>query len=136
VNRQRRESLADYVKRTRTGARLSLSDVERQSSRSGHKIAGSYVSRIENGVARNPSKDKLVSLAKGLGVSEEEVFAVARGKSLEEPSAREQKLLAYFRELPRERQEDFMRIIQTLHREHSAKPASTDKNLSRTRRRA
>lgn len=127
MNRQRREPLADYVRRVRTGARLSLLDVERQSARSGHKIAGSYVSRIENGVARNPSKDKLVGLAKGLGVSEEEVFAVARGKSLDEPSAREQKLLAYFRELPRERQEDFIRIVQTLHRKHSAKPASPDK---------
>lgn len=99
----------------------------RGSVRSGHKIAGSYVSRIENGVARNPSKDKLVGIAKGLGISEEGVFAVARGKSLDEPTAREQKLLAYFRELPRERQEDFIRIVQTLHRKHSAKPVSPDK---------
>jgi len=73
--------LADYVKRIRNSARLSLLDVERQSAHSGYKIAGSYVSRIENGVARNPSKDKLIGLAKGLGVPEEELFAVARGKS-------------------------------------------------------
>jgi len=119
VNRQRRESLADYVKRIRNSARLSLLDVERQSARSGYKIAGSYVSRIENGVARNPSKDKLIGLAKGLGVPEEEVFAVARGKSLDEPTAREQRLLSYFRELPRERQDNFMRIAHTLHREHA-----------------
>src|SRR5204862_8099122 len=70
-------------------ARLSLLDVERQSARSGYKIAGSYVSRIENGVVRNPSKDKLIGLAKGLGVPEEEVFAVARGKSLDEPRSEE-----------------------------------------------
>jgi transcriptional regulator with XRE-family HTH domain len=127
VNRQRKESLADYVKRIRNGARLSLSEVGRQSARSGYKIAGSYVSRIENGIARNPSKDKLLGLAKGLGVPEEEVFAVARGKPLEEPIAREQKLLAYFRELPRERQEDFMHIVEVLHRRHSAKPRSPDK---------
>ncbi len=68
-----------------------------------------------------------MGLARGLGVPEEEVFAVARGKSLEEPSAREQKLLAYFRELPRERQEDFMRIVKTLHSEHSVKPANHEK---------
>ena len=119
MNRQRRESLADYVKRIRNSARLSLLDAVRQSARSGYKIAGSYVSRIENGVVRNPSKDKLIGLAKGLGVPEEEVFAVARGKSLDEPTAREQRLLSYFRELPRERQDDFMRIVHTLHREHS-----------------
>jgi hypothetical protein len=68
-----------------------------------------------------------VGLAKGLGVSEEEVFAVARGKSLDEPTAREQKLLAYFRELPREHQEDFIRIVQTLHRKHSFRLVSPDK---------
>jgi transcriptional regulator with XRE-family HTH domain len=126
--------LADYVKRIRNGARLSLSDVERQSARSGYKIAGSYVSRIENGVARNPSKDKLVGLARGLGAPEEEVFAVARGKSLEEPSAREQKLLAYFRELPRERQEDFMRIVKTLHSEHSVGQIPSDKKRTKSKK--
>lgn len=128
MNRQRKESLADYVKRIRIGARLSLSEVGRQSARSGYKIAGSYVSRIENGIARNPSKDKLLGLAKGLGVPEEEVFAVARGKSLEDPSAIEQKLLAYFRELPRERQEDFMRIVEALHRRHSVKALNPRQN--------
>lgn len=88
MNRQRKESLADYVKRIRNGARLALSDVERQRARGDYKIASSYVSRIENGIARNPSKDKLLGLAKGLGVAEDEVFAVARGKPLEEPIAR------------------------------------------------
>ena len=105
------------MKRIRNHARLSLSDVERQSAHGGYKIAGSYVSRIENGVARNPSKDKLIGLAKGLGMPEEEVFVVARGKSLDESTAREQRLLSYFRELPRERQDDFMPIAQTLHRQ-------------------
>ena len=134
MNRQRRESLADYVKRIRNGARLSLSDVERQSARGGYKIAGSYVSRIENGVARNPSKDKLMGLARGLGVAEEELFAIARGKSLDEPTAREQKLLAYFRELPRDRQEDFMRIAQTLHREHSVSDMSSDRKRLKSKK--
>jgi len=67
-------------------------------------------------------------------VPEEEVFAVARGKPLDEPSAREQRLLSYFRELPRERQDDFMRIAQTLHREHSVKALNPQKNkLTRSR---
>jgi transcriptional regulator with XRE-family HTH domain len=56
----------------------------RSKARSGYEIAGRYVSRIENGIARDSSKDKLIGLAKGLGVPEEEVFAVARGKSLDE----------------------------------------------------
>jgi len=38
---------------------------------------------------------------------------------LDEPTAREQRLLSYFRKLPRERQDDFMRIAHTLHRKHA-----------------
>jgi len=96
-------------------------------------------------------------LAKGLGVPEEEVFAVARGKTFwsagtchrfvrrldYEPcqeavtSPRTPKYItgncemtysSYFRELPRERQDDFMRIAHTLHREHSVKALSPQKN--------
>jgi hypothetical protein len=62
-------------------------------------------------------------------VPEEEVFAVARGKSLDAPSTREQKLLTYFLELPNERQEDLMRIAQTLHREHSITPSHLRKQI-------
>lgn len=79
MDKQRNETLADYVRRIRLEKDLSLLDVYRQS---GRRIAGSYVSRIENGLAKNPSPEKLVALAKGLGVSEDELFAIARGKSL------------------------------------------------------
>jgi hypothetical protein len=34
------------------------------------------------------------------------------------------RLLSYFRELPRERQDDFMRIAQTLHRQYAVKHAA------------
>ena len=85
-------------------------------------------------MARNPSKDKLIGLAKGLGVPEEEVFAVARGKSLDEPTAREQRLLSYFSELPRERRDDFMRIAHTQHREHSVKALNPQKSKSRDKK--
>ncbi|HEX8746842.1 MAG TPA: helix-turn-helix transcriptional regulator [Pyrinomonadaceae bacterium] len=81
-----KEDLADYVRRVREGKRMSLTDVEKQSERAGNKIAGSYVSRIENRHQRPEgiSSDKLDALAKGLGVPPEEVFAVARGESPKE----------------------------------------------------
>jgi transcriptional regulator with XRE-family HTH domain len=78
VNRER-ETLADYVRRVREEKGLSLNQVR---IRSGYQIANSYISRIENGEVTNVGLDKLRSLAKGLNVSEEEVFAVARGKAL------------------------------------------------------
>jgi transcriptional regulator with XRE-family HTH domain len=73
------ESLADFVRRVRSEKGFSLSDVRRNS---GLQIANSYVSRIENGEVTNVTPEKLKALAKGLKVSEDEIFAIARGKPL------------------------------------------------------
>jgi transcriptional regulator with XRE-family HTH domain len=75
------ESLADFVRRVRNDKKLSLMKVRVQS---GYELATSYISRIENGQVTNVGLEKLRALAKGLGVSEDEVFAVARGKSLQQ----------------------------------------------------
>ncbi len=92
-----RPDLATYVKRIRTEKRLSLKAVERQSGRRGNKIASSYVSRIENGVAdpTGITPKKLEALALGLDVPEADIFAIARGQvppidenSLEEKAVR------------------------------------------------
>jgi transcriptional regulator with XRE-family HTH domain len=73
---EKREDLADFVKRTRKEKGLSLADVAR---RSGGEIAKSTISQIENRYGLNVTKDSLKALAIGLGVPEEAVFAVARG---------------------------------------------------------
>ena len=75
------ENLASYVKRVRSEKGLSTTDVERQSRHGGAKgISDAYVTRIENGYVTNVSPAKLSALARGLQVSEDEIFAVARGK--------------------------------------------------------
>lgn len=79
-----KEDLADYVKRIRREKGLSLKDVVRRSE---GRISNGYVSQIENRYYINPTRDKLIALAKGLGVTEDEIFAVARGKSLDEVEA-------------------------------------------------
>lgn len=71
------ESLADYVRRIRNEKGLSLVDV---SARSGGAVGRTHINRIENGFTTNPSPRKLRALAVGLGVPEEELFAVARGR--------------------------------------------------------
>lgn len=76
VNMEQVESLADLVRRVRREKKLSLNDVVRQS---GGRIANSHVSRIENGFATNVTPEKLCALAAGLQVSEDDVFAAARG---------------------------------------------------------
>ena len=116
------ETLAEFVRRVRSEKNLSLSDVERQSARHGPKIAKSYVSRIENGHNDNPGPEKLKALARGLDVPEEEIMAVAFGRSPKSPAeARELKMLGYFRELPGDRQDDVIRMTKALHAAHSKK---------------
>lgn len=80
-NKPKKEDLADYVKRIRREKGLSLKEVV---LRSEGRISNGYISQIENRYYINPTRDKLTALAKGLGVSEDDVFAVARGKSLDE----------------------------------------------------
>lgn len=81
VNKKRDESLSDFVRRVRNEKGYSLDKVQQLSLNS---INASYVSRIENGQVLQESitAKKLRALAKGLGVPEEEIFAVARGKTL------------------------------------------------------
>jgi transcriptional regulator with XRE-family HTH domain len=92
---QKIESLADYVRRVRSEKRYSLPEVER---RSGGLISNAYVSRIENGQAVNPTPEKLKALAKGLGVSEEEIFNVARGKRVPTPTLNDEIRALFFDE--------------------------------------
>lgn len=83
------ERLSDYIARILNERRLTSYDVQ---TRSGNEIGQSYVVKLKNGDITNPSAQKLKALAKGLGVSEDELFAIARGKS-ETPADFEQKLL-------------------------------------------
>lgn len=126
-----RETLADYVRRVRHEKSLSLGDVKRAA---GGQIASSHVSRIENGDTRNITVDKLVALARGLQTPADELFAVARGVPLNEPDAQATLLLALFYQLPEDRRGDVMRIVKTLHKEHSVKPADVRAIAKRKRR--
>lgn len=107
-----RETLADYVRRVRNEKRLSLREV---SLRSGGQIANSHISRIESGEARGVSVDKLRSLAKGLGVPEDELFSIARGRStIGDLSPEEWRIVHYYRSLPFERQLDLVSYSEML----------------------
>lgn len=114
------ETLPDYVRRIRGERGLSCVDVQRKSARAGRKIAASYVNRIENGVAKRPSNDRLLALAHGLGVPEEELLAVARGAVPgRREDAQEMRLAMMFRELPEDRQRDVLNMVEAFHREHA-----------------
>lgn len=122
VDKKQPESLADYVRRVRIHEKdLSLSEVERNAHAAGHEIAGSYVSRIENDLIANVSPEKLRALAAGLKVPEDEVFAIARGKSTAngELSFDESRILDYYRALPSERKADTMAFVELMYHMHA-----------------
>jgi transcriptional regulator with XRE-family HTH domain len=131
VNRKQPEGLADYVRRVRFEKGFSLLDVQRNSR---NQIAGSYVSRIENGIADadGVTPKKLQALAVGLQVSEEEIFAVARGKSLAAPEAFDSEIYVMFRgfdELSDEDKADLLSTIRMLAAEvQRRRPRKTAEN--------
>lgn len=80
VMRQSREFLADYVKRIMAEKGLSH---RRVAALSGGTISHSTVADIASSQRFNPNVETIVGLAKGLGVSPDEVFRVARGMGIE-----------------------------------------------------
>lgn len=121
------ETLADYVRRVREEKGLSLNQVR---IRSGYQIANSYISRIENGEVTNVGLDKLQSLAKGLDISDEEMFAVARGKSTSgDFQLKELRLLEYFRALTEDRQDDVLAHVELAYKRHSGEGGGRNTSL-------
>lgn len=111
-----KETLAEFVMRTRNERGMSCADVERQSARYGKKIAASYVNRIENGLKVRPTADRLQALARGLGVPLDELWAYATGQTPgSSDKAEEQRLVMMFRDLPDEKRADFLRMMEALH---------------------
>jgi len=116
------ESLADFVSRVRNSKGLSLLDVEKQSARRGHRIAGSYVSRIENGHKKNLTKKTIVALACGLGEPEAVITAVWMGRSTgKNEDSRDVQLLAHFHELSDEYKDNLLKIARLFNAEHGAR---------------
>lgn len=124
------EDLADFVRRARNEKGLSLRDVE---NKSGGAISKGYVGQIENRsvLGQSVTPQKLRALARGLGVSEDEVFAKARGKSLSAPEAFDSEVYVMFRgfdELSDEDKADLLGTVRMLAAEvQRRRPKTTSK---------
>jgi len=105
-------SLADYVRCVRNKKNLSLAQI---SARSHGRIGKTHINRIENGTVARVSLIKLRALALGLDVPEDDLIAVAQGKPPRTGATRsEVDLLACFRQLSADRQEDVVVMLQAL----------------------
>lgn len=90
--------LSDYVRQIMRDKGLGGTAIQRNSH---GRITQGYVNDIISEKATNPSVEKLKALALGLGVSEEEVFRVARGLPIDDNYRAEgDKILAIFSDLP------------------------------------
>jgi transcriptional regulator with XRE-family HTH domain len=76
------ETFADYVRRVANEKGLTYREVARRGG-----ISSPSISDIISGKTIHVKASTITSLAKGLGVSEEEVFAAYSGKSLAAPEA-------------------------------------------------
>jgi transcriptional regulator with XRE-family HTH domain len=74
----KQESLDRYVRRVLKEKGLSYAEVE---ARSEGAISDSYIGNIVTGSVGSVTVAKLKALARGLDVSEDEIFAIARGHS-------------------------------------------------------
>lgn len=73
-----RENLSDYLRRVIRERNLTYRQV---AERSGGRISHAAISDIISGKTKGIKSSTISALAKGLGVTEEEIFAVIRGKS-------------------------------------------------------
>lgn len=125
-----------YVRARMDDLGLSTYDVARQS---GGAITHQTVWSILNARAKDIKLSTLLGLARGLRVSEEELFDAVRGKTRRDQPPEELRAAVFFRELPPERQGDALRLLETLHQQHVIKPAEVkvaDDRKKKTRRTA
>ena len=117
-------TLADFVRGVMEEKRLSLQDV---SDRSRGTIPKPTVNDIKNGKTANPTVETLKALAKGLGVSEEEIFAYARGRTIADSDVEDAffNAMGYdFRRLSEADKDVYRPILESI-KEQIAKKAST-----------
>lgn len=114
----RQESLDRYVRRVLREKGLSYADVQ---ERSQGAISDSYIGNIVTGTVGSVTVGKLKALARGLDVSEDEVFAVARGTSPADlrdfQKSRFAVLLEKYKKLSAEDQKETLILLEALEHE-------------------
>ena len=123
-----------YVRRILKEKGLSLSEVER---RSGGCISDSYVCGIINGNVGSLTITKLKALAQGLGVPEDELFAVARGRSTKDNQEFQESTFASlydkYKDLSEEDKKEVYKLIEVLDREIEWRRTGTKSKTTNSR---
>lgn len=114
----RQESLGRYVRRILKEKGLSYSEVQQRSQ---GMISDSYIGNIVTGTVGSVTVAKLKALARGLDVSEDEVFAVARGSSPADlrdfQKSRFAALFDKYKKLPGDDQKEMLVLLEAIEHE-------------------
>jgi transcriptional regulator with XRE-family HTH domain len=121
TKKMNRETLADFVRRRRRDHHWSCQDIATRAKQKGFQISTTYIYRLENQEHHNPSTAKLIALAAGLDISPNEIFAIARGESINTPTGRQSSLLDMFDHLPPTKQDEILMILKCFY-ERYGKP--------------
>jgi transcriptional regulator with XRE-family HTH domain len=111
------ESLGDFVRRVANEKGITYREVARRGG-----ISSPSISDIISGKTRQVKPSTISALAKGLGVSEYELFAVLRGKPInkeEQGNEEKERIWAMYTDIPRQCQKDVLDLLQVLQRNHS-----------------
>ena len=112
-----RETLAQFVRRNLREKGLSYAEAQR---RAGGAISKGYICDICNGLEVSLTVRKLQALARGLDVSEDELFAIARGAAISQNDLDTSRFaLMYFRyqRLPEEDRQAADLLLDAVDRE-------------------
>ena len=110
------DELADYVRRVACEKRLSYREIAK---RTGQRISHGTVSDIINRRSKDIKAETLKALAIGLGVTEEEIFAIARGKATSgELTFDELRMLELYRSLPPEKRIESIAHLEVAYQFH------------------
>lgn len=127
-------SLPDYVRYVLKLKELTHEAVQ---ARSGGRITHSYISKIVSGTAKNLTVDKIVALARGLGVDEYELFNRAIGRMpRKDKDVRQLQAEIYLSHLPDERQDDALAYLQSLFKRYGKPSAEVLSVVQKLKRKA
>lgn len=126
------ERLSKYVCRILKKKRLSLSDVERMA---GGEISDSYICAIVKGRIGDLTVGKLMALARGLGVAEEEIIDVVRGAARNAGNGFQQSEFAMlfnkYKELSDEDKREMLVLLDVIDREIERRRAYRKSSFNR-----
>jgi len=116
-----REKLGDYLAGYLAKPDTSTYKIAARADSFGFELSPSTVTNIKNRINRDVGIETLRAIAKGMGVPEQEIFAVVLSaiQAEAEPDVDEGRAIEYLKGMPKAVKADAVAILETLWRRHT-----------------